>query len=340
MQKILVTGGTGYIGSHTAVALIEAGYEVFIIDNLSNSHITVVDNIEKITGVRPHFTNVDMCDVGALRNFFDLSPEFDGAIHFAALKSVGESVQKPTEYYANNVGSLLNLVKIMQEKNIKNLIFSSSCTVYGNPDVLPVTEDSPIKTATSPYGNTKIIAEKILEDVANLEKLNTIALRYFNPIGAHSSGFLGELPQGVPNNLVPFLTRAGYNGQIFTVFGNDYATPDGTCIRDYIDILDLSLAHLAALHRALNTKQEKNFEVFNVGVGKGYSVLEMIKMFEKVSGVKLKYKIGKRREGDIMEIYADTTLANQKLGWQARETLENSLARAWAWQKTLSNTNE
>jgi UDP-glucose 4-epimerase len=329
MNKILVTGGTGYIGSHTVVSLLEAGYEVSIIDNLSNSRIETLDKIEKITGKRPDFYNIDLCDKDALATFFKENNNFSGVIHFAALKSVGESMEKPLRYYKNNVGSLMNLLEMMEVYQIKNLIFSSSCTVYGNPDKLPVTESSPVKKAESPYGNTKIISEYILKDVSETKNINTIALRYFNPIGAHKSGIIGELPIGIPNNLLPILLEViTSKREKIKIFGNDYPTKDGTCVRDYIHVVDLAGAHVIALERLLEDKQKNSFEAFNIGTGTGYSTLEVVKEFERVSGKKTNYEFGPRREGDVVEIYADTKYANNELGWSAKEDLESMLSSA------------
>ena len=336
MQRILVTGGTGYIGSHTVVALIEAGFETIIIDDLSNSMIGVLDSIEKITRVRPSFHKINLTDREAVHNFFNKSLPFDGIIHFAALKAVGESVENPLKYYSNNIGSLLNLLENMESKGLENLVFSSSCTVYGQPDKLPVSEKTPFKKPESPYGNTKIISEQIIEDVTQIGKINSISLRYFNPIGAHPSALIGELPIGAPNNLVPVVTQTAMGKRKkVTVFGDDYPTPDGSCIRDYIHVTDLARAHVIALQRMLRGKQKSNYEVFNIGTGTGYSVLEVLKTFEKVSGLKLNYEIGPRRKGDVMQIYADTTFANEELGWIAKEDLKSMVGSAWAWEQNI-----
>lgn len=336
---ILVTGGTGYIGSHTVVELINHGYDVVVVDNLSNSSIHVLDGIEKITGRKPAFEQFDLCDKPLLDDFFKKYPSIKAIIHFAASKAVGESVEKPLLYYHNNLVSLLNLLKNMIAFGVPDLVFSSSCTVYGQPEKLPVTESSPIQPALAPYGNTKQIAEEIIRDTIAAEKsLHAIALRYFNPIGAHPSGFIGELPIGVPNNLIPFITQtaAGIRKQI-SVFGDDYNTPDGSAIRDYINVVDLAQAHVVAISRLLSGKQKSAFEIFNLGTGKGYSVLEIIRTFEKVTGVKLNYKITGRRPGDIEKVWADTTLANKELGWKAQKNLEETLASAWKWEQYYRN---
>lgn len=339
METILVTGGTGYIGSHTAVELINEGYGVVIADNLSNSDTSVLDGIEKITGVRPGFQKLDIGDKMRLGEFMDKNSDISAVIHFAAFKAVGESVEKPLLYYRNNLVSLINLLEEMQQRSISNLVFSSSCTVYGQPDVLPVTESAPVKKAGSPYGNTKKISEDIIEECvrANTE-LKSISLRYFNPIGAHPSALIGELPLGVPDNLVPFITQtaAGVRGEL-KVFGDDYDTPDGSCIRDYLHVTDLARAHVIAVKRMLENRNKNNYEVFNLGTGKGVSVLEMIKTFEKVSSLKLNYSITGRRPGDIEQVWADTDLANRELEWEARISLEEALASAWKWEKYYRN---
>ena len=335
MKKVLITGGTGYIGSHAAVEFIEAGYKVVIVDNLSNSKIEVLDGIEKITGTKPEFHNIDLSEEQKTKEFFEKNNDFDVIIHFAAYKAVGESVQKPLMYYKNNLNSLINILQGMTEQNIQNLIFSSSCTVYGQPDILPVTEKSPIQKATSPYGNTKQIAEEIiLETINSTDKLKSIALRYFNPIGAHKTALIGELPIGTPNNLIPFVTQtvAGIREQL-SVFGDDYNTPDGTAIRDYIHVVDLAQAHLVAAERLIENKNKLNFETFNIGTGQGNSVLEIINTFEDVTDQKINYKIVGRREGDIEKVWADTTFANKELGWQTKLSLADSLLSAWNWEK-------
>jgi len=336
-----VTGGTGYIGSHTTVELQNAGYEVVIIDNLSNSTVDVIDGIEKITGIRPVFYQTDCNDRDAVEKVLTDNRGIAGIIHFAASKAVGESVEKPLLYYRNNLVSLINLLELMPEHGIKGLVFSSSCTVYGQPDKLPVTEDAPIRPATSPYGNTKQISEEIIRDTIYASApFQSIMLRYFNPIGAHSSGEIGELPIGVPQNLVPFLTQtaAGIRSEL-RVFGNDYDTPDGSCIRDYIHVVDLSKAHVIAIDRILEGRSTDKLEIFNLGTGRGVTVLELIRTFEQATGVKVPFKIVGRREGDIEKVWADPTLANQVLGWQARETLADTLRSAWKWQQKICTTS-
>lgn len=334
---ILVTGGTGYIGSHTTVELIQSGYNIIIADNLSNSDISVLNGIEKITGVRPAFENVDLSDSCKTAEFFDKYPEVNAIIHFAASKAVGESTRDPLKYYQNNLDSLINLLRNMIRKDIRNIVFSSSCTVYGEPDSLPVTEDAPIKTANSPYGNTKQICEEILRDTNHATPIiKVISLRYFNPIGAHPSALIGELPLGVPDNLVPFITQTvmGLHKEL-KVYGNNYNTPDGSAIRDYINVVDLSRAHIIALERLLAGKNKKSFEIFNLGTGKGLSVFEVIKAFEEATGEKVKYRITGRREGDIEKVYADTSLANRELGWKAETSIQKTLLSAWKWEKYI-----
>lgn len=334
-MKILVTGGTGFIGSHTVVELQNRGFEVIIADNLSNSFEFVVDNIEKITGVRPVFVNIDLSDRKDVEAFFN-QYAIDAIIHFAASKAVGESVSLPIQYYRNNLNSLMNIIEAMEKHVIKHLVFSSSCTVYGQPDELPVKEGSPIKPALSPYGNTKQICEEIITDFIHANKgFQSILLRYFNPIGAHDSGIIGELPIGIPNNLIPFITQtaAGIRKSL-NVFGGDYNTPDGTAIRDYIHVVDLAKAHTAALDRMIGTKSKKDVEIFNIGTGNGYSVLEAIKSFEKVSGMKLNYQIVARREGDIEKVWADTSFANIELGWNAKKGIDEMMSSAWKWQNS------
>jgi len=337
MKKILVTGGTGYIGSHTSVELIESGYEVIIVDNLSNSTIEALDGIEQITGVRPHFEKFDLCDREKVFQLFSKYGDIKAIIHFAAFKAVGESVEKPLEYYRNNLTSLINLLYAMEKFNEPGLVFSSSCTVYGQPDILPVTEAAPVKKALAPYGNTKQISEEIIQDslIAN-KKLKAIALRYFNPVGAHKSGLIGELPIGVPLNLVPFVTQtvAGIRGKL-KVFGNDYNTSDGSAVRDYINVTDLAKAHVIAVERLLSNKNKSAYEVFNLGTGNGVSVLEIIKAFEKATGEKVNYEIVNRRAGDIEKVWADTSYANHELGWKAETSLEETLASAWKWEKYI-----
>lgn len=336
-KQILVTGGTGFIGSHTVVELQQAGYDVVIVDNLCNSKKETVDNIEKITGIRPKFECFDLTDVEKINAFFKKYTSIEAIIHFAALKAVGESVYKPLEYYRNNLNSLMNLLDCMKTYGVKNLVFSSSCTVYGQPDKLPVTENTPRKPAESPYGNTKAIAEDIMRDFAKANAelgLNCLALRYFNPIGAHPSALIGESPVGIPNNLVPYITQtaAGIREQL-SIFGDDYNTPDGTCIRDFINVVDLAKAHVVAIDRLLSKKNKANYEYFNIGTGSGVSVMELVKAFEKSTGVKLNYKIVGRREGDIEKIWADTSLANSELGWKAEATIEDTLLSSWNWEK-------
>ena len=337
-QTILVTGGTGFIGSHTTVELIEAGYKVVIVDNLSNSKIEVLDGIEKITGVRPAFEQVDLRDFAATEAVFAKYPDIEGIIHFAASKAVGESVQKPLLYYRNNIVSLVNLLELMPKYNVKGIIFSSSCTVYGQPKLenLPVKEDCPHQKATSPYGNTKEINEQIITDyIHSGANIKSIVLRYFNPIGAHPSAEIGELPNGVPNNLIPFVTQTAMGiRKELTIFGNDYSTPDGTCIRDYIYVVDLAKAHVAAMRRVLDEETEA-LEFFNIGTGKGNSTLEIVNTFEKATGVKLNWKFGPRREGDIEEIYGNVEKANNVLGWKAEAKLDDVLRSAWKWQEKL-----
>jgi UDP-glucose 4-epimerase len=335
--QILVTGGTGYIGSHTAVELINEGFEVIIIDNLSNSQIEVLDGIKKITGIAPIFEQFDLRDNDKIIQFFKKYRNLKAIIHFAAFKAVGESVQEPLKYYRNNLVSLINLLEGMVKFDVPNMVFSSSCTVYGQPDNLPVTEQAPIKKAFSPYGNTKQICEEILHDsiIAN-NNIKSISLRYFNPIGAHPSAFIGELPLGVPNNLVPFITQTaiGLRNEL-KIFGGDYNTPDGSCIRDYINVVDLSRAHVIAINRLLQNKNKSNFETFNIATGYGVSVFEIVKSFEKVSGLKLNYKVVDRRSGDVEKVWADTKYANTELGWKAEKSLDETLLSAWNWEKYL-----
>lgn len=336
-MKILVTGGTGYIGSHTCVELQQKGYEVIIVDNLSNSNIKVLDAIEKISGIKPAFENFDLADTQKTADFFKRNSNIDGIIHFAAFKAVGESVDLPLKYYHNNLFSLVNILQSMKDNGIVNLVFSSSCTVYGQPEKLPVSEDAPIQKAESPYGNTKQISEEIVFDTVKSSNVKGIALRYFNPIGAHESAIIGELPLGVPNCLMPFITQTAIGiRQQLSVFGNDYKTPDGTAIRDYIHIVDLAKAHVIAVERMVNQKMKKTFEYFNLGTGNGYSVLEVIKSFEKVSGQKLNYKIVGRRAGDVEQVWADTNFANDELGWKAQKTLDEMTLSAWKWEKKLN----
>ena len=334
MAKILVTGGTGYIGSHTVVELQNKGFDVVIVDNLSNSNIDVLNGIEKITGIRPAFENVDCVDYVSMDRMFEKYDNIEAIIHFAAYKAVGESVQKPLLYYRNNLVSLINLLQLMPIHKVKNIVFSSSCTVYGQPDILPVTEDAPIKPALSPYGNTKQICEEIIRDTIYANHCyQSIILRYFNPIGAHPSAEIGELPNGIPNNLLPFVTQTalGIRKQLM-VFGDDYNTPDGSCIRDYIHVVDLARAHVIAVQRMLGKQTKNDVETFNLGTGRGLSVLEIIKTFEKVNSVEVPFKIVARREGDIEKVWADPSYANNELGWTATETIEETLRSAWAWE--------
>ena len=338
-KKILVTGGTGYIGSHTTVELIEEGFEPIIVDNLYNSEAVVIDRIQKITGVKPHLEVFDLCDQEKLDRFIQKNNDISAVIHFAAYKAVGESVNKPLEYYRNNLLSLINLLDVMKRHGIPSLVFSSSCTVYGQPEKLPVTEDAPLQPATSPYGNTKQIGESIIRDTTVSDKnLKAISLRYFNPIGAHPSALIGELPRGIPENLVPFLTQTGYGiREELKVFGDDYNTPDGSCIRDYLHVVDLAKAHVIAIKRLIEGKSKTNYEVFNLGTGKGVSVLEAIKSFERVSGIKLKYKIVGRRAGDIEKIWANPSYANKELGWKTLSSLDEAMKTAWDWEKMFRN---
>ncbi|MBQ2030048.1 MAG: UDP-glucose 4-epimerase GalE [Bacteroidaceae bacterium] len=338
-RTILVTGGTGFIGSHTTVELINAGYNVVIVDNLSNSNADVVDGIEQITGIRPAFEKVDCNDVPALEAVFQKYKGIEGIIHFAASKAVGESVFKPLLYYRNNLNSLMNLLELMPKYDVKGIIFSSSCTVYGQPDKenLPVTEQAPIKKAESPYGNTKQICEEIIQDyIKSGAPVKAILLRYFNPIGAHPSAIIGEMPNGVPANLIPYLTQTAIGiRKELSVFGDDYDTPDGSCIRDFIYVVDLAKAHVCAMAHILDGKMEQAVDVFNVGTGKGNSVLELIHTFEECTGVKLPYKIVGRRAGDIEQVWGNVDKANKVLGWKAEHTLAESLSSAWKWQKEL-----
>ncbi|MBO7455362.1 MAG: UDP-glucose 4-epimerase GalE [Paludibacteraceae bacterium] len=340
MSRILVTGGAGYIGSHTTVELMQQGYKVTIVDNLSNSNIGVLDGIEAIVGQRPDFAQVDCNDYEAMDRVFSTYPDIEAVIHFAASKAVGESVEKPLMYYRNNIGSLITLLELMKLHNVRNIVFSSSCTVYGQPDAdhLPVNEDAPIQKALSPYGNTKQINEEIIRDEAHADAdLRAILLRYFNPIGAHPSALIGELPLGVPQNLLPFVTQtaAGIRKEL-KVFGDDYNTPDGSCIRDYIYVVDLAKAHVKAVERMLGGKSAEQVEVFNLGTGRGLSVLEIVRTFIEVTGVKLPYQIVGRREGDIEQVWADPKRANEVLGWRADTPTEDILASAWKWQCHLS----
>ena len=335
--RILVTGGTGYIGSHTVVELQQAGYPVVIIDNLSNSNREVLDGIERITGIRPDFVEADCTDLAALKRLFADYPGIKGSINFAASKAVGESVEKPLLYYRNNLNTLINLLDLMPENGVKGIVFSSSCTVYGEPDVNPVTEQSPIKQATSPYGATKQISEEIITDyVRSGAPVKSIILRYFNPVGAHPSSEIGELPNGVPNNLVPYLTQTAMGiRKELSVFGNDYDTPDGSCIRDFIDVVDLAKAHVIAVERMLADKSPESIEIFNLGTGRGVSVLELIDTFEAATGVKVPHRIAPRRAGDIEKVWADPRHANNVLGWTAATPVAETMLNAWHWQQRL-----
>ncbi len=337
-DTVLVSGGAGYIGTHTTVALVEAGYDVVMIDNFSNSEPSAVEGVEKILGRKMTFEKCDTCDIDALRGVFGRH-EFSTVIHFAAYKAVGESMAEPLKYYQNNLVSYMNILQLMKEFGRPNILFSSSATVYGDAETLPVTEATPRQPATSPYGNTKQIAEDILRDCcAAYEGMYGIALRYFNPVGAHPSALIGELPRGVPNNLLPFVTQtaAGLR-ECLSVFGNDYDTPDGTCLRDYIDVVDLAKAHVAAVDRMTAGKMDAKYEIFNIGTGKPVSVLELLTRFEKANDLKLPYKIVGRRPGDVPAVWADTALANEVLGWKAERDLDDTLRAAWAWEKHLRN---
>lgn len=335
-KKILVTGGTGYIGSHTVVELFNAGYQPIIVDNFSNSSPKILDQIEAINGVRPESFDLDLCDEQLTADFVEKHSDISGVIHFAAYKAVGESVEQPLKYYRNNLFSLINLLSAFSDKAV-SFVFSSSCTVYGEPDQLPVTEQAPVKKAESPYGNTKQIAEEILSEVAAVSsRVKTIALRYFNPVGAHHTALIGELPTGVPQNLVPFITQSaiGKRGPL-TVHGNDYNTPDGSCIRDYIHVVDLAKAHVAALKHMEKPENNSRYEVFNIGTGRGSTVLEVINAFESATGVNLEYKIGPRRAGDIEKIYGDVSKAEAELGWKAGLGLDEMMSSAWAWEEYI-----
>jgi UDP-glucose 4-epimerase len=336
MKKVLVTGGLGFIGSHTVVELHNAGFEAIIIDNLSNSSISVLDGIERIVGYKPFFQNIDLREKAAVQQFFAQQQDVVGVIHFAASKAVGESVENPLLYYENNLNTLVYILQELSKMPEANFIFSSSCTVYGQAEKMPITEDASVQPAMSPYGNTKQIGEEIITDTTKVTNINAILLRYFNPVGAHPSAEIGELPNGVPQNLVPFITQTGMGlRQQLSVYGNDYPTPDGTAVRDYIHVVDLAKAHVVALQRLLNKQNAEKVETFNLGTGTGSSVLEVIQAFEKVSGQKLPYQIVGRREGDITSAYANTDKANTVLGWKAELTLEESLASAWKWEQKI-----
>ena len=335
--KVLVTGGTGYIGSHTVVALQQQGFEVIVIDNLSNSHSDVINRIGKITGTKPEFHEFDLVDRQETDLFFTQNPDLAGIIHFAAYKAVAESMSDPLMYYSNNLVSLMNILEAMKNHGIVNLVFSSSCTVYGQPDELPVNETAPVKAAWSAYGSTKQMSEEIIRFSVRAYGIKSIALRYFNPVGAHQSALIGEFPRGIPNNLAPFITQTaiGLHDQL-NVFGSDYNTPDGTAIRDFIHVVDLAEAHIAAVDRMIGNRTKADYEVFNLGTGKGYSVLEAIQAFEKVSGRKLKYRFVDRRQGDIEQLWADTAYANKELGWKAERSLEDMMDSAWKWEQALA----
>jgi UDP-glucose 4-epimerase len=335
-MKIVVTGGLGFIGSHTVVELQNEGFEVIVVDNLSNTSLAVLDGIQAISGKIPAFEKLDLRDKEKVQDFFKRHSDIDGVIHFAASKAVGESVENPLLYYENNINALVYVLQELQQKPAANFIFSSSCTVYGQAEKMPITEDSSVQVALSPYGNTKQIGEEIISDTTKVTNINAILLRYFNPIGAHPSAEIGELPLGVPQNLVPFITQTGIGlRQELSVYGDDYPTPDGTAVRDYIHVVDLAKAHVIAMQRLLNKKNQAKVETFNLGTGTGSSVLEVIHAFEKVSGQKLPYKIVARREGDITEAYANTDKANTILGWKAQSTLEEAMASAWKWEQKI-----
>jgi len=339
-MKILVTGGTGYIGSHTVVELQAKGYEVIIVDNLSNSSIEVVDNIKKITGIKPFFEKIDLTDSEKTSQFFRSNKDLRAIVHFAAFKAVGESVEFPLKYYYNNLVSMINILEGMKEYGIRDIVFSSSCTVYGQPEKLPAREDTPVQKALSPYGNTKQISEEMITDISITADIRAILLRYFNPIGAHDSAFIGELPLGVPANLVPYITQTAIGKRDYLrVWGNDYDTPDGTAIRDYIHVVDLAKAHVIAVERMLSGKTKNKVEAFNLGTGKGYSVMEVIQSFERTTGIKLKYKIMDRRSGDIEKVWADTEYANKEMGWKAEKTLDEMTYSAWQWELALAKKN-
>lgn len=340
-MKILVTGGTGYIGSHTVVELQNKDYEVIIVDNLSNSSAEIVDKITLITGIKPDFEKFDLTDAKLTSDFFKRHNDIAGVINFAAFKAIGESVEEPLLYYNNNLISLINILQGMKDNGIQNIVFSSSCTVYGQPDELPVSENAPIKDAESPYGNTKQISEEIIRDTVKANDLHAISLRYFNPIGAHESAIIGELPIGVPNNLVPFITQTAIGIRDYLkVFGDNYPTPDGTAIRDYIHVVDLAKAHIVAIDRMITNEMKINFEVFNLGTGNGYSVLEVIKSFEKVTGLKLNYKIVDRREGDLTEVWANPDYSNKELGWKAEKGIDEMTLSAWKWEQALRESTK
>ncbi len=340
MKKILVTGGTGYIGSHTVVELLNKNISVDIIDNLNNSKLEVIDAIEQITKVRPSFFQIDLTDYSLTEKYFSENKP-DAVIHFAAHKAVGLSVEDPLEFYKNNLLSLINVLKCCNKFGINNFVFSSSCSVYSDPDTLPISESAPVKKAKSPYGNTKKTGEEIIEDVVNASSLKAISLRYFNPVGSHDSALIGELPTTMPLNVMPIITQVAIGKRkMFSVFGNDYPTPDGSCVRDYLHVVDVAKAHVVAVERMLNNKNKKKYEVFNLGTGKGISVLELVNAFEKITGVKLNYQIVARREGDVNAVYADTTLANKELGWRTERDLNNMIKTAWNWELYLAGRKD
>jgi UDP-glucose 4-epimerase len=340
-MKVLVTGGTGYIGSHTVVELQHAGYDVVIIDNLSNSTIDVVDRIEEICGKRPAFYKIELCNKTHLNDFFEKEKDIKAVIHFAAFLQVNESVQEPLKYYENNLLSQINLLNCMIENNIENFVFSSSCTVYGNPDSLPVDENAPIKKAESPYGNTKQMGEEILEHTCKSKNISAISLRYFNPIGAHPSAKIGEVQHGTPHHLVPYITETAFGKRAqLNIFGSDYNTPDGTCVRDYIHVIDVANAHIAAVERLSKQTKKNKYEFFNIGTGIGYSVLDMINAFEKATGIKINYALGDRRQGDVEAVYANTVLANNELKWTTKYNIEDMLKSAWNWEQALAKNSK
>lgn len=339
MKKILVTGGTGYIGSHTCVELVKAGYEVVIADNLSNSRIEVVDRITEITGKRPSFYKTELCNLADTEQLFNKEKNIEAVIHFAAMLQVNESVQEPLNYYENNLFSQINVLQTMLRHGVKHFVFSSSCTVYGNPDQLPVTENAPVKKAESPYGNTKQMGEEILEHTCKTKSIEAISLRYFNPIGAHESALIGEVQHGVPHHLVPYITETAFGKRThINVFGSDYNTHDGSCVRDYIHVEDVATAHIAAVERLMSGNNKKKYEVFNIGTGKGYSVLDMIHAFKKTTGIAIPYQLAPRRDGDVEAVFADTSLAEKELNWKAKYGVEQMLLSAWNWEQNQSST--
>lgn len=339
-MKILVTGGTGYIGAHTVVELMQSGFDVDVIDNFNNSKPEVIDAIEQIVKKRPAFFQIDLTDAAATENYFRTQMP-DAVIHFAAHKAVGLSVQQPLEFYRNNLLSLINVLQSSLNHGVHHFVFSSSCSVYADPDKLPIDENAPVKKAKSPYGNTKKTGEEIIADTVASSKLNAVSLRYFNPVGSHDSALIGELPTTMPLNVMPIITKVAIGKQkVFTVFGNDYPTPDGSCIRDYIHVTDVAQAHVTAVKRLLNKENKKQYEVFNLGTGTGSSVFELINAFEKVTGLKLNYKVAERREGDAVAVYADTTLANTELKWKTQRDLDNMIKTAWNWELHLAGRKD